>query len=300
MKYTTHIKLTVPALLTVSLMIAVIPALAQQQQPPTAATTNLGTKGVFYEQLVNRTLPLNLKFTNSQGKQVELKQYFDGKHPVILVMPFYKCVAGCTLELQGMAKTFGKINYKLGKDFTALTISINPKETPDYAARAKALYLKLTSNQPYKADGWHFMVGSQPNIQALAKVTGDHYNYDLALQQFVHPLGMIIFTPEGKIYRYFYGDQYEPQDLTIALTKASQNQIGSPIDQLIAICCSWNPKIGRYGVVIQRVIVVAGCSTVAALAILVGGLLFWEKKHPNTVPSSNIDSHGNGSRGGDV
>jgi protein SCO1/2 len=251
-------------------------ALAQSATSP--------TKGVYYEQKVNHTIPLDLTFTDSRGQVVALRQFFDGKHPVILVTPFYRCKAGCTLELQGMADVFSKLKYKLGRDFTALTISINPLEPPQLAAQTKEGYLKMTSNQPYAAEGWHFMVGTQKNIQALAQATGFHYNYNLKYQQFVHPTGILVLTPQGRIYRYFFGTDYNPSDLKIALIKASQNQIGSPIDQIIAICCTWNPTTGHYGVVIQRVIVGAGTLTVLALAGVIGGLFYWEKKHPKLPP----------------
>jgi len=211
-----------------SIATAQTPNSSQQAAQALSQAATSPTKGVYYVQNVNHQIPLDLTFTNSEGKTVTLRQYFDGKHPVILVTPFYKCTAGCTLELQGMAEVFGKLKYKLGKDFTALTLSINPLEGPDFAAKAKESYLRMTAHQPYAAQGWHFLVGTQQNIQALAQATGFHYNYNLKTQQFVHPTGILVLTPQGRIYRYFFGTDYNPSDVKIALIKASENQIGLP------------------------------------------------------------------------
>ena len=196
------------------------------------------------------------------------------------MMPFYKCTGGCLLEMRGIAAAFNHLSYQPGKDFQMLTISINPYENSALAATNKKEYVGLMKNQAAGSAGWHFMTGQENNITALGEAIGDHWVQDLRHQQFNHPLGVVIMTPQGKIFRYIYGSDYDPNDLKIALTKASQNQIGTVIDQVIAYCCTWNPTKGHYGLVIQRVIVISGCSTVAILVLAIGAMLYWEKKQP--------------------
>ncbi len=39
----------------------------------------------------------------------------------------------------------------------------------------------------------------------------------------------MVLTPQGKLARYFYGLEYSPRDLRLALVEASANKIGSPV-----------------------------------------------------------------------
>lgn len=248
---------------------------------------------VHFDQKVNTQIPLDLNFQDEAGRNVFLKQYFDGKHPVILVMPFYKCMSGCTLELQGMARCFNQMKYKIGDEFRVVTVSINPKETAVLAAAHKATYTGLLK-VPFKADGWSFLTGTQANIQELTKTVGFHYVYNLETEQFLHPNGIIVLTPTGKTYRYFLSTEFDARDVGIALTKASQNQIGTVIDQLVSLCCAYDPTTGHYGVLIHRVIEIAGCGTVLILGISIFLMLRWEKKHWNKPPAAPTTATGPG------
>ncbi len=283
--------------------LSCLPSVAQNLPPgqnlsPDKPSLLTPTVDVHFDQLVNTQIPLDLSFRDETGKTVQLRQYFDGKRPAILVMPFYKCMSGCTLELQGMAKAFNQLHYRVGDDFQVLTVSINPKEGPDLAAAHKSVYLKMY-NKPGGDAGWHFLTGTQNNIQALAHAIGFHYVYNLQTEQFVHPNGIVILTPQGKTYRYFFGTSFEPQDLRIALTKASQNQIGTVVDQILSFCCSYDPTTGHYGVIIQRVIELAGSATVLILGSSILLMLRWERRYWNKgtpqagEPAEGIDTVAN-------
>lgn len=263
-----------------ALALCLAPAHAQVGSfPPNPANAAVAA-GVGFDQKVNTQIPLNLPFTDSNGAPVTLDQFFH-KKPVILVLPFYKCTTGCTREMQGMAEAFNHLNYKLGKDFYALSVSINPDEGPAIAATRKLLYTGAV-HAPTAASGWHFLTGPESSIEALTKAVGFRYLADVKTQQFAHPTGIIILTPEGKTYRYIFGTQYATNDLRIALTKASHNAIGSVVDQILSLCCQWDPKTGHYGVIIQRVIEISGTGTVLVLAGSIFLMVLWEKKHMKT------------------
>jgi protein SCO1/2 len=47
--------------------------------------------------------------------------------------------------------------------------------------------------------------------------------------------------------------------------EASNNKIGSPVDQVLLYCFHYDPVTGKYGVAIMNIIRLAGITTVAAL-----------------------------------
>src|SRR6478672_4467656 len=82
-------------------------------------------------------LPKDLTFIDSEGRRVQLKDYFDGVHPVVFTLAYYRCQMLCGLVLTGTAKSLKKTGLEFGKDYKALTISINPKENAALAAEAQ-------------------------------------------------------------------------------------------------------------------------------------------------------------------
>ena len=144
-----------------------------------------------------------------------LSDYF-GKKPVLLVMPFYKCPGICTQELNGMVDIFRdpKIKYKVGRDFEVVTVSINPKETPELAAMKKKEYLNQLG-QPGAEKGWHFLVGDGASVQKLASQIGFKFRWDEQGKQWAHSAAAIVLTPQGEISRYLYGILFDPQTVRL-------------------------------------------------------------------------------------
>jgi len=76
-----------------------------------------------------------------------------------------------------------------------------------------------------------------------------------------------VLTPAGRVARYFYGFDFAPRDLKLGLIEAAQAKIGSPIDQLLLLCYSYDPATGKYGLVILNSLRLGGLATVAALGV---------------------------------
>ena len=85
----------------------------------------------------------------------------------------------------------------------------------------------------------------------------------------------MVLTPQGKIARYFYGIDYPPRDLRLALVEASENKIGNPVDALMLYCYHYDPATGKYGAVVMNILRVAGVITVA---LIVGMLLVLRRR----------------------
>lgn len=224
--------------------------------------------GVGIDQRLNEQVPLDLNFRDETGQTVSLASYF-GKKPVILSLVYYSCPMLCTTAENGLLNTLLEVKFNIGEQFEVVTVSFDPNDKPGMAMAKKGIYAGLYG-RPGARRGWHFLVGDQPAIQALTRAVGFHYNYDPQTQQFYHATGIIVLTPQGKISRYFYGIQYPPRDVRLALVEASSGKIGNLTDAVLLYCCQYDPVTGKYSVIISRILRLAGLLTVLSL----GGLVF--------------------------
>lgn len=217
------------------------------------------------EQKLNAQIPLDLEFKDESGNTVALREFFTDK-PVVLSLVYYECPMLCNLILNGMVVAFDARDNRLdiGKDYTVLSISIDPRETPELAGKKKANYLERYHREG-GAEGWRWLTGDQDAIEDLATAVGYRYYYDATTNQYAHASGIIIATPEGRISSYYLGIEYLPRNLHLALVDAGQGKIGSLVDQLILLCFMYDPAKGTYGFYIMNAVRLAGAATVLAI-----------------------------------
>lgn len=228
-----------------------------------------------FEQKLNAQVPLGLSFRDEAGRSVRLGEYF-GKKPVILFFAYYKCPMLCSLVMSDLTKTLQELNYDAGNQFEVITVSMDPGETPELAAAKKAVYLQ-EYGRPGAETGWHFLTGAQAEIHQLADAVGFRYVYDEEKDQYAHPAGIMVITPEGKVSRYFPGIDYSPVDLRLGLVEASEQKIASPVDQFFLLCYAYDPVTGRYTFIVEKALRLGGIATVAALGMAIG-VLFWRER----------------------
>ena len=162
-------------------------------------------------------LPLDVEFTDEHGRAVKIGDYF-GKRPVVLAFVYYGCPMLCLQSLSSLAATLGVMSENPGDDFEVVSVSIDPRETPALALEKKAHYVER-SGKPSIAQGWHYLTGTEANIQRLTKAAGFRYAWDASLQQYAHPAGIVIATPQGKVSRYLFGIDYGPRDLRLGAAR---------------------------------------------------------------------------------
>lgn len=225
-------------------------------------------KEVGVDQKLNESIPLNLQFNDEHGNPVHLQQYF-GTKPVVLSLVYYSCPMLCTQVLNGLERSLKELSLDIGKDYTVVTVSIDPTEKPALAAVKQQLYTGLMGRAG-AAQGWHFLTGAEPQIKQLAASVGFRYAFDPDTKQYAHASAIMLLTPEGKISRYFYGITYPSRDLRLGLVDASERRIGSPVDAILLFCYHYDPGTGKYGLIISRVIQIAGGLTI----LILGGLIF--------------------------
>ncbi|HYU46849.1 MAG TPA: SCO family protein [Terriglobales bacterium] len=227
-----------------------------------------GLKNVGIQQNLNQQIPPDLTFTDDLGRKVQLADYF-GQKPLILNFVYYSCPMLCGEELAGLESALRVLKFDVGKEFEVITISFDPKDTPEAAAKKKEELLRRY-HRPGAERGWHFLVGGPAAIEAATKAAGFQYDYDEKTGQFAHSTAILVLTPQGKIAQYYYGIEYPPKDLRLALVEASQNRIGNLADELLLYCYHYDPEKGKYSATVMRVLRLMGVATM----LCVGALLF--------------------------
>ena len=81
--------------------------------------------------------------------------------------------------------------------------------------------------------------------------------------------GLLTLTPDGRLARYFYGVEYSPKELRLALVESGQGRIGSAVEELLLYCFNYDPTTGRYGWAVMTLVRLGGLLTVAAVLIFV-------------------------------
>jgi protein SCO1 len=255
----------------------------------TASTIPAPLREIGFDQNLDQLIPLDVTFRNEAGATVRLGDYF-GKRPVVLVFAYFDCPMLCTQVINGLASALDVLSLKPGEDFEIVTISFNPKDTPASASAKKANYI-ARYKQPGAAGAWHFLTGDQPSIDRVTQAAGFRYVWDNETQQFAHPTGVIVLTPDGRLARYLFGIEYGPRDLRMALVEASAGRVGNPVDSLLLYCYHYDPMTGRYGIAIMRTMRIAGAATVLLLGTFVFVMLRREK-HRAPAPGTQHPARG--------
>jgi protein SCO1/2 len=255
--------------------VAAFSANAQQ------ATTPAILSKVGITQNLNSRIPPDLLFRDETGKSVRIGDFF-GRKPILLSLVYFDCPALCTEVLNGELRTMKAISLDLGKDFDAVTVSFEPKDTPALAKAKRDVYAGQYG-RPDAADHWHFLTGEQQSIDALTDVAGFRYAYDSSIRQYAHAAAILVLTPDGRIDRYFYGVQYPARDVRLGLVEASEGKIGTLTDHALLYCYQYDPMTGRYGMVVMNVLRAAGGLTVLLLGIFMTLMFLRERKRPSGV-----------------
>jgi protein SCO1 len=237
---------------------------------------------VGIEQNLNAQIPPDLMFRDETGKSVRIGDFF-GRKPILFSLVYFDCPALCTEVLNGELRTMKAISLDLGRDFEAITVSFEPKDTAALAKAKRDVYLGQY-DRPGAAENWHFLTGDQPSIDALTKAVGFQYTYDSSIHQYAHAAAILVLTPEGRIDRYYYGVVYPARDVRLGLVEASEGKIGTLTDHALLYCYQYDPMTGRYGFLVMNVLRAAGGLTVLVLAIFMIVMFLRERKRPLTVP----------------
>lgn len=220
-------------------------------------------RDVAFAQRLGERVPLDVPFRDETGATTTLRAYA-GK-PVLLVPAYYTCPMLCGLVLGGVVSALRALPFDVGREFTVVTFSFDPADGPAAAAAQKAKYVGEYRRAGAEG-GWHFLTGDAAAIDALTAAIGFRATYDQARREFAHAGGAVVLTADGRIARYFFGIEFAPRELRLALVEASANTIGSLVDQILLLCFHYDPATGRYSRLALGAVRVGGLLTLAAMA----------------------------------
>ncbi len=211
------------------------------------------------------SVDMDLTFRDETGKTVALSHFTEGDKPVLLSLAYYGCPGLCNFHLNGLKDAFKQMKAPLGREFQMVVVSIEPKETPELAARKRDAYIEAYG-RPEGAAGWHFLVGDEKNVHKLAEQVGFRYEWDKESNQWAHASAAYVLTPDGRLSRYFYGITFNPKDLRLSLIEASNGTIGTIVDKLVLFCFHYDPKASKYTVAAFNVMRAGGGLAVVVMA----------------------------------
>jgi protein SCO1/2 len=236
------------------------PGLAASEQIPIL-------REVGIDQKLDEQVPLDLEFSDEEGRTVKLGDFF-GKRPVVLALVYYECPMLCTQVLNGLVGSLEALSFNPGSEFEVVVVSFDPGETPALAADKRKTYLRRYSRPGHEA-GWHFLTGREASIKALTGAVGFRYAYDEETDQYAHPASMTVLTAEGRVSKYLYGIEFAPRDLRLALVEAAEGRIGTAVDQALLFCYHYDPETGKYGLVVMNLVRTGGVLTLIGLGAFI-------------------------------
>ncbi len=232
-------------------------------------------EGVGVDEKLGETIPLDATFTDSDGNKVTIADLMEPGKPVLLNPLYFECPMLCNIVVEGVFKVVEELRWSPGRDYTIISFSINPEEDYTLAAQSKER-LMADLDRRGASDGWHFLTGTEDQIQKLTGATGFEYKKDEKTGEYLHAASIMLISPEGVITRYLHGAQFPEFDLRNALYEAADGQIGSTMERAILYCFTYDPASESYVPVAMNIMKLGGLATLIFLGIFLG--LFWTKE----------------------
>jgi protein SCO1/2 len=247
---------------------------------------------VAVDEMLGGELDMDLRFVDHRGDEVRLGDYFDGDRPVLITLNYYRCPTLCNLQLNSLTRTLEGFSesrdWQPGAQYRIVTVSIDPREGPELAAKKRATHLDALGVDPQGDYDWNLLTGDALQVRMLAASLGIGYAYDAEQDQYAHPSVLMFASPEGKVARYLYGLEYQPSDIKFALMEAAEGRVGSPVDKLILSCFHYDASLGEYGPFAMGIMRLGG----AAMVLIVGipMAFVWRRERRRRLASSSTSS----------
>jgi protein SCO1/2 len=250
-----------------------------------AAVAPQALRDIGFDQNLGAQLPLDLVFRDERGADVRLGDLFRDR-PVVLSIVYYECPMLCTLVLNGLVSALKPVNLVPGRDYDVIAVSFDPRETAALAAAKKKVYLERFGKATPET-AWSFLTGDPASIDGLTKAVGFRYAWDEKTNQFAHPSGVVVATPDGRIARYLFGVEYVPKDMRLALVEASAGKVGGFADQILLFCYKYDPTRGRYSAAVINLVRAGAALTIVSLMTFIGVSRRREKRNRPADPRGN-------------
>jgi len=216
-------------------------------------------------------IPLDLTFQDETGRTASLRSLGGGR-PIVIAPVLHKCPNICGVTLGGLADAVA--GQPRDPDFVVVALSIDPHETPRDAAASLSALAARQADGPSRS--YHALVGTAEAVESITGSLGYRYAYDPELGQFAHAAAVAVLSSEGRLVRWVYGLAPNSDELSDAIASAQNNRIGSLGERLILLCYHYDPRTGRYTLLINRLVQMAGTATVLILSAAV--VVLWRRE----------------------
>lgn len=276
MQHLRHIAFATRGTLVVLVMaiVSLAPAAARAQL---AEGLPAELEGMGIDDKPGAELPKDVVLKDAAGKPVALGSFFDGTRPTVLTLAYYSCPMLCTLVLNAVNNGLKDVAWNMGNEYRVVTISIDPRDTPEIAGEKQANYLR-DYGRAAGSDAWTFLTGDEASVRKVADAIGFKYRWDEPTQQYVHAAAAFVLTPDGKVSRTLYGIEFPGRDLRLALVEASGGKIATAVDRLLLFCFHYDPQARGYVLAATRVMRAGGVLT--ALLLVLWLLRLWRGERP--------------------
>jgi len=224
---------------------------------------------------LDQYVPADIMLTDHNGKLVNLKQLIT--KPTVLCFVYYRCPGICSPLMNGLADVIARTGLALGKDYQAITISFDSRETYDLGQKKRINYLKRIKGQD--GEGWTFMTGDSANIAKVTKALG--FGFKMVNEQFLHEGALIMISPEGKITRYLKGIDFQPFEFKLAVIEASEGKSAPTMIKVLKFCYSYDKKSEHYSLDVTRI--TASLTIIFAVSLLLYLLIRGRRKNSKSV-----------------
>ena len=225
-------------------------------------------------------LPIDLPIRNPQGDFQSLRALGLSNRPWVLTFNYMSCPMLCSLQQNGLAAALHETGLIAGKDFSSVSVSIDPNESFELTLAASE---KLTE----AAGGtWSVLTAPPETIDALTMSAGFEYSYDEESGQFGHAAVAYVLTSDGTVSQIISGVRPSPQTLRLAITEASRGEVGSTLDQIVLTCLQYDSASNTYAPVATGLMRAGGVGIVGSLSLFLGFL--WRRERQKKTGGSDV------------
>lgn len=239
--------------------------------PASARIDSATFQQLSFRQHPGAQLPVDAQLVDSSGHPTTLGSALAGR-PSVLVLEYLRCKNLCSLVLSDAVHAIATAGMTPGRELDLVAISIDPRDTSRDAAAAQAMYAARFANPSVAAAGVRFFTASPDQVRRIASTIGFPYRYDKASDQFAHPAGFVVTTPEGRISRYVLGLDPQPAMLKTAVAEAALEKVEPPAHPLLCLCFGYDPDEGSVAALSFRLVRMASGGLVLCCVALIGFL----------------------------
>lgn len=229
-------------------------------------------ESVDVQEKLGASVPLSSEFIDADGKPVRLADVI-GSKPVILTFNYSNCPMLCNVQLGGLVNTMTEMDWDIGSQFDVITISLDPSESREQAAKTRDRYIEQYGREG-AFENWTFLTGTKENVDAVTNAVGFGYTYHEGRKEYLHPAVLTLVSPRGKVSTYIYGVSYDPTNLRDKLLLAGIGETSEAAARFILSCYHYDAPTGN-GAIVANIMSVGGLVFVIGFA---GAIAIWRRR----------------------